>query len=100
VSVEELVMQTMRQPYEDNTFFDPSASSSSSSPNLLPSCAYQHLCGGWVGWHCEGSILRSLFTLLMWGGLYDCVVFDVFQTPYQDAPLDLYGEEGQFYFNR
>lgn len=45
-------------------------------------------CGGWQGWHCEGSLLRSLFGLLMWDVVY-CDMPDVFQTPYQDAPLDL-----------
>ena len=47
------------------------------------------------GSHCEGSPLRSLFTLLMW----DCLFADVpnvFQTPYQDAPLDL-DVPGRFY---
>ena len=40
------------------------------------------------GWHCEGSVLRSLFGLLMWEQIFvDCP--DVFLTPYQDAPLDL-----------
>ena len=40
------------------------------------------------GWHCEGSVLRSLFGLLMWDQIFvDCP--DVFLTPYQDAPLDL-----------
>lgn len=46
--------------------------------------------GGWQGWHCEGSFIRSLFGLL----LYDIIFYDVkdenvFITPYQDSPLDL-----------
>lgn len=49
----------------------------------------ESICGfDWQGWHCEGSSVRSLFALLMWD-----VIFadqpDVFQTPYQDAPLDI-----------
>jgi hypothetical protein len=44
--------------------------------------------GGWQGWHCEGGPLRTLFSLLMWECLFSDVE-DVFQTQYQDAPLDL-----------
>jgi len=42
---------------------------------------------GWQGWHCEGSCVRSLFALLMWDATFSDQP-DVFQTPYQDAPLD------------
>ncbi|KAF8820659.1 VRR-NUC domain-containing protein [Cardiosporidium cionae] len=45
--------------------------------------------GQWLGFHCEGMLLRTFFGLLM----YDCLFFkevkDVFITPFQDAPLDL-----------
>ena len=40
------------------------------------------------GWHCEGSVLRTLFGLLMWDQIFTDMS-DVFLTPYQDAPLDL-----------
>lgn len=40
------------------------------------------------GWHCEGSVLRSLFGLLLWEEIFSDQP-DVFLTPYQDAPLDL-----------
>ena len=40
------------------------------------------------GWHCEGSVLRTLFGLLMWDQMFSDHP-DVFLTPYQDAPLDL-----------
>lgn len=47
---------------------------------------------GWSGVHDEGASIRFLYTLLFW----DCAVFaaveDVFQTPYQDRPLDLFTE--------
>lgn len=43
---------------------------------------------GWQGWHCEGSCVRSLFALLMWEAVFSDQP-DVFQTPYQDAPLDM-----------
>ena len=43
--------------------------------------------GGWQGWHCEGSILRTLFGILMWDVIF-APMHDVFLTAYQDAPLD------------
>lgn len=67
--------------------------------------------GGWQGWHCEGSIFKTLFGLLMWDVLFSCPIcsnkskdngssscsmnttstnaYCVFVTPFQDAPLDL-----------
>ncbi|CAM9218865.1 unnamed protein product [Scytosiphon promiscuus] len=58
----------------------------------VESLVLQHLSqreeGGWVGWHCEGSPLRALWALLMWDVVFMDVT-DVFQTPFQDAPLDL-----------
>jgi hypothetical protein len=45
--------------------------------------------GQWSGVHCEGRQFRELFALLMWPALFDNSVPDVFQTPFQTAPLDL-----------
>jgi len=45
--------------------------------------------GGWSGVHNEGRSFRELFALLMWPALFDTSVPDVFQTPFQAAPLDL-----------
>lgn len=42
---------------------------------------------GWKGVHCEGSLFGSLFGLLFWDILFVDRP-DVFQTPYQVAPLD------------
>jgi hypothetical protein len=44
--------------------------------------------GGWSGMHSEGSQIHELFALLMWGVIF-APVPDVFQTPFQAAPLDL-----------
>ncbi|KAL2651124.1 hypothetical protein R1flu_019252 [Riccia fluitans] len=44
--------------------------------------------GGWEGVHCEGGVLLTLFGLLMWDVLFADVP-DVFQSPFQAAPLDL-----------
>lgn len=41
------------------------------------------------GIHCEGSILRDLFGILMFDELFDCSVADAFVSSFQDAPLDL-----------
>jgi hypothetical protein len=57
--------------------------------------------GHFSGLHCEGGTLRFLFALLMWECLF-APVADVFQTPYQDSPLDLTCDmdSGMFYNNR
>ena len=54
--------------------------------------------GGWIGMHCEGSIYRMMFTIFMWNVIFCGDVPFVFQTEYQNAPLDL-GTEW-FYPNR
>jgi hypothetical protein len=42
---------------------------------------------GFDGWHCEGSILRTLFGVLMFPVMYSSQK-NLFLTPYQDGPLD------------
>ncbi len=77
--------------------------------------------GGWFGWHCEGSPLKSLFFLIFWDILFpfvnegdnneyndyqfdydfdakEAIIEDVFVSKYQDAPLDL--DYNCFYHNR
>ncbi|ORY23374.1 hypothetical protein BCR39DRAFT_583419 [Naematelia encephala] len=46
---------------------------------------------GYKGFHSEGSILTTLFALLLWPVLYHPLP-GAFETPYQTAPLDL-GED-------
>lgn len=49
--------------------------------------------GMYQGWHCEGSPLRCLFGLLMWDIIYSSNTSsssNVFISPYQEYPLDLY----------
>lgn len=53
---------------------------------------------GWCGMHDEGSSLRFLYSLLFWESALFVPVEDVFQTPYQDRPLDLFTEV--FYSSR
>lgn len=53
---------------------------------------------GWTGRHDEGGAVRFLFGLLMWESVLFADVDDVFQTPYQDRPLDLITEA--FYASR
>jgi Fanconi-associated nuclease 1 len=53
---------------------------------------------GWLGFHCENSIFRMLFTLLFWDVIF-APISDVFQTPHQVAPLDITTAEA-FFENR
>ncbi|GBG31025.1 Fanconi-associated nuclease 1-like [Hondaea fermentalgiana] len=52
--------------------------------------------GGWLGMHCEGQIFRALFAIFMWDAIFDEGVPDVFQTPFQHGPLDLFHCSGVF----
>jgi hypothetical protein len=49
---------------------------------------------GWSGIHDEGSVLRSVISLLVWDVVFDDQVPGVFVSPYQDAPSDLYSSPG------
>ncbi|PWN41753.1 hypothetical protein IE81DRAFT_303249 [Ceraceosorus guamensis] len=46
---------------------------------------------GYSGYHCEGSIISMLFTLLMWDVIF-LPIPGAFETAYQSAPLDI-GED-------
>jgi hypothetical protein len=87
VSVEQLVMQIMEQEHEEGVVTLCASNQSpgplieaeadaetenTSLPNTLNSTALADFCGGWVGWHCEGSPLRSIFGLVMWSELFPC----------------------------
>jgi len=50
------------------------------------------------GVHDEGSTVKSLFGLIFWDIIYEHPVPDVFRSPYQRVPLDLWS--GEFYRNR
>lgn len=50
------------------------------------------------GLHCEGSLLRDLFGILLFDELFDTSVAGVFASTFQDAPMDL-GTEA-FYLSR
>mmetsp|Transcript_1101 Transcript_1101/g.1279 ORF Transcript_1101/g.1279 Transcript_1101/m.1279 type:complete len:779 (-) Transcript_1101:613-2949(-) len=56
--------------------------------------------GGWSGLHCEGSMFRTLFTLFFWDVIFREDIPNVFHSPYQAAPLDLYFCNGLFYESR
>lgn len=45
--------------------------------------------GGWQGWHCEGSYLRSLYGLLLWDVIFYDQIPNTFLTSHQDHPIDL-----------
>jgi hypothetical protein len=100
VTVERLVMQIMKHEYEEGTIFESVSDVEKSQLEIIATSRFQHMCGDWIGWHSEGSILRSLYAMLMWDELFEVNVDDVFQTKYQEAPLDLYADCGLFYSNR
>ncbi|KAK1942227.1 Fanconi-associated nuclease 1 [Phytophthora citrophthora] len=54
--------------------------------------------GGWYGVHSEGVVFGNLFGVLMWDVLYASLP-NVFQTPFQSAPLD-FGYADIFYETR
>lgn len=77
-----------------SSFHDPSTSVSVEEYCL----EWYHAKQGWNGVHDEGASIRFIFCLLMWEQALFADVSDVFQTPYQDRPLDL-GTES-FYESR
>lgn len=96
-----MIMQVMKQEYEEGILFEYSNKDEFlNNTEIISSSKYQQLCGDWIGWHSEGSILRSIYSLLMWDELFETCVDDVFQTKYQELPLDLYADNGLFYYNR
>lgn len=80
--------------------------SSSDSPNshtfvrVEGYAAYHY--GSSEGWpcavHAESSTFSAMFALLLWEIIFSPGVADVFRTPYQNGPLDLFSEH--FYENR
>ncbi|KAM9962450.1 hypothetical protein ACTFIR_005358 [Dictyostelium discoideum] len=54
--------------------------------------------GGWEGIHCETSIFITLYVLYFWDIIFDSNVPHVFQSPFQNSPLDFGSDE--FYFTR
>ncbi|KAJ8563736.1 hypothetical protein ON010_g7610 [Phytophthora cinnamomi] len=80
-NVEQLVLQYYRDHYSGHPVDEMSAEKIKT--------------GGWYGMHSEGSVLRNLFGILMWDVLYASIP-DVFQTPFQSAPLD-FGYADVFY---
>lgn len=61
------------------------------SPPLTPDFCLDG--GGWQGWHCEASVIRSLLSILLWDIYYGEVDEDfsndeIFLSIYQGAPLD------------
>eukprot|EP00871_Galdieria_phlegrea_P005832 jgi/Galph1/736/GphlegSOOS_G5528.1 len=51
-------------------------------------CLEHYSLQGWSGVHCEGRLMSTLFGIFFWDVLF-MPVADVFQNPYQNAPLDL-----------
>ncbi|KAK5576504.1 hypothetical protein RB653_007648 [Dictyostelium firmibasis] len=62
------------------------------------SLEYYSKTGGWEGIHCETSIFITLYVLYFWDIIFDSNVPHVFQSPFQNSPLDFGSDE--FYFTR
>lgn len=60
----------LKDTSDNNANSDISASSSSSSREISFQSAVGD--GGWLGWHCEGTIMKTLFGLLFWDILFTC----------------------------
>ena len=71
VTVEDLVQQALGSDERDT---DESIICCSAGDHVLTpeaeSSPYAYTGGHWMGWHCEGSPLRTLFGLLMWDILF------------------------------
>lgn len=85
---------------EEVLVFDEVALGGTGTLEFTPSTFEPSFCGGWIGWHCEGSILKSVFCMVMWDVIFAENVPDAFLTAYQDCPLDMDAPNGLFYFNR
>ncbi len=102
VIVENLVLQSIEvyaHSMEESVAFDEEITSAGEH-QYVPSTLSPQFCGGWIGWHCEGSFLMSLFSIMMWDIIFEVEVADVFQNRYQDAPLDFDFPNALFYLNR
>ena len=60
---------------------------------------YYKYSAGWTGLHCEGGPFYALYALLMWEVLFMDIP-EVFQTKYQDGPLDMDSPNQLFITNR
>ncbi|KAF2157444.1 hypothetical protein K461DRAFT_220106 [Myriangium duriaei CBS 260.36] len=54
-------------------------------------CLSRYRMQGWRGYHCESSIVRTLFAVLFYDVIFTYVP-NVFQTPFQTCPLDLHSD--------
>ncbi|GAM23393.1 hypothetical protein SAMD00019534_065680, partial [Acytostelium subglobosum LB1] len=57
-----------------------------------------HTVEKWTGIHCETTIFLNLFVVFFWDIIFSSDIPHVFQSPFQDAPLDFGSDE--FYFVR
>ena len=57
---------------------------------------FYHTKQGYSGIHSENGLGKTLFGLFFWRQIFDDTIPGVFQTPYQNGPLD-YGSKEFFY---
>lgn len=77
-------------------YIDPTTNETFDVENLALRYYSKH--EGMHGMHCENSLGKTLFGLLMWDLVFDDTVPYVFQSPYQSCPLD-FGTK-YFYLSR
>ncbi|RPB19861.1 coiled-coil domain-containing protein MTMR15 [Terfezia boudieri ATCC MYA-4762] len=69
-------------------WLDPDLAANKSECSVEEMCLSHYRSLGWKGYHCEGSLLRTLFAYLFYDILF-LYVPNVFETEYQTCPLDL-----------
>ncbi|GAM84845.1 hypothetical protein ANO11243_028470 [Dothideomycetidae sp. 11243] len=73
-------------------WFDPALGASSEGRcSVEEMCLSRYRAQGWRGFHCESSVVRTLFASLMSDVIFTYVP-NVFQTPFQSCPLDLHSD--------
>ncbi|KAF8477299.1 VRR-NUC domain-containing protein [Kalaharituber pfeilii] len=72
-------------------WLDPDPAANNSECSVEEMCLSHYRSLGWKGYHCEGSLLRTLFACLFYDILF-LYVPNVFETEYQTCPLDLFTE--------
>ena len=72
-------------------WFDLEHAANNAECSVEEMCLSHYRSLGWKGYHCEGSLLRTLFAYLFYDILF-LYVPNVFETEYQTCPLDLFTE--------
>lgn len=72
-------------------WLNPDAATNNAECSVEDMCLSYYCSLGWKGYHCEGSLMRTLFAYLFYDIIF-LYVPNVFETEYQTCPLDLFTE--------